>query len=111
MSEKFITTWFYAGHKKDKKAVSRGFLGMRTEIEEEVSPRAANLDEFAELLNRVYTDFDKDGYEVVNVLPLNMAASDQTHGRNTNGSKVFLGEVGFSITKGAMVVGKKREKP
>lgn len=33
MSEKFITTWFYAGHQKDKKAVSRGFLGMRKEIE------------------------------------------------------------------------------
>jgi hypothetical protein len=109
MSEKFITTWFYAGHKKDKKAVSRGFVGMRTEIEEEVSPRAANLDEFAELLNRVYTDFDKDGYEVVNVLPLNMAVSDETFGKKPGGGQVFLGEVGFSITKGAMVVGKRKE--
>lgn len=29
MSDKFITTWFYAGHEKDKKVVSRGgfFLG------------------------------------------------------------------------------------
>ena len=109
MSDKFITTWFYASHEKDKKVVSRGFFGMRKEIQEEISPRAANLDEFADLLKRVYTDFDQNGYDVINVLPLNMAASDQTHGRNTNGNKVFLGEVGFSITKGAMVVGKRRD--
>lgn len=38
-----------------------------------------------------------------------MAASDNTHGRNHNGNQVFLGEVGFSITKGAMVVGKRKE--
>lgn len=109
MNDKFITTWFYAGHKKDKKAVSRGFLGMRTEIEEQVSPRAANLDEFAELLAKVYTDFDKNGYDVINVLPLNMAVSDETFGKTPDGGQVFLGEVGFSPTKGAMVVGKRKE--
>jgi hypothetical protein len=108
MSEKFITTWFYAGHEKDKKAVSRGFLGMRTEIEEEVSARAVNLNEFADLLTKVYTDFDKDGYEVINVMPLNMAVSDSVHGRS-GGNQVFMGEVGFSITKGAMVVGKRKD--
>lgn len=108
MSDKFITTWFHSGHQKDKKAVSRGFLGMRTEIEEQVSPRSANLDEFADMLTQVYTNFDQQGYEVINVLPLNMAVSEEVHGRNPKGS-VYLGDVGFSITKGAMVVGKRKE--
>lgn len=109
MSAKFITTWFYAGHEKNQKVVSRGFLGMRKELEEEAAARVVNLDEFADMLTKVYTDFDTQGYEVINVLPLNMAASDNTHGRNHNGNQVFLGEVGFSITKGAMVVGKRKE--
>src|SRR5690554_623695 len=108
MSEKFITTWFYAGHQKDRKAVSRGFFGMRTEIEEEVSARAVNLDEFADLLAKVYTEFDQQGYDVINVLPLDMAASDSVHGRR-GGNLEFLGEVGFSITKGAVVVGRLKE--
>jgi len=74
-----------------------------------VSPRAANLDEFADLLAKVYTDFDKNGYDVINVLPMNMAVSDKTFGKKSGGGQVFLGEVGFSVTKGAMVVGKRKE--
>ena len=45
MSAKFITTWFYAGHEKNQKVVSRGFLGMRKELEEEAAARVVNLDE------------------------------------------------------------------
>lgn len=109
MKDKFTSTWFNAAHKKDKKSLSTGFMGMKTEIVEEYRAREIDMDGFAQMLADIYTQLDNDGYDVVNVLPINMAVSEEVHGRLKQGGTAFLGEVGFSLTKGAVVVGKLRE--
>ncbi|EPC3544865.1 hypothetical protein [Aeromonas hydrophila] len=100
MSDKFISTWFYASldtYKKDT-----GFI--RTKMEEFHTQRSVNLDEYSALLAEKYNEMDSLGYDVVNVLPISMGQSD--HCTQANGT--YVGDVGFSITRGAVVIGKKR---
>lgn len=55
------------------------------------------------VLLRSWGSLDSDGYDVVNVIPISMGQTeDFDHGSKNKGS------VGFSITRGAVVVGKKR---
>ncbi|MCK3657320.1 hypothetical protein A4G18_00950 [Pasteurellaceae bacterium Pebbles2] len=89
MKPKFKTKWFYAALAD----TSTGY-----------SNRFADYNEFSERLEEVYNQFDKDGYEVVNVLPIQMGQSDACTQRNGT----YVGDVGFSITRGAVVVGKLR---
>lgn len=101
MAEKFITEWFYAP--MDRVKVETGIIFKDTH--EEYSNRTVNFDAFAAQLNEKYSQFDAAGYDVINVLPIAMAASEQSVARNGN----YLGDVGFSVTRGAIVVGKKRD--
>ncbi len=100
MSEKFITTWFYAGLGKYK--VDTGIF--RQKIEHRVDQTQVDFDSFAENLKKIYNDFDHIGYDVENVIPIAMGQSENCFQKGGN----YVGDVGFSITRGAVVVGKKR---
>lgn len=101
MSSKFKTTWFYAS--LGKHDVKQGFIFK--ENVKRVSKRYADLSEYAQFLQDAYDELDAEGYDVVNVVPISMGESESCTQRNGN----YVGEVGFSITRGAVVVGKKRE--
>lgn len=82
---------------------------MKTETVKVADPRIANYDEFATLLEKTYNDFDEEGYDVINVLPLTIGTDEQVEGRlKSTGESNYLGQVSFSITRGAVVVGKLR---
>lgn len=102
MSDKFISTWFYASlgtYKKDTGLI-------RTKMEEFHSQRNTNLDEFSMLLAEKYNKMDSLGYDVINVIPISTGQSE--HCSQSNGN--YVGDVGFSITRGAVVIGKRREE-
>ncbi|WP_200904664.1 hypothetical protein [Pseudomonas trivialis] len=67
--------------------------------------RSVDFEVFAQRLEDTYNSFDEKGYDVVNVVPVVMGTSDQCS--TTKGD--YIGDVGFSITRGALVVGKRRE--
>ena len=91
---KFVSRWFYA--ELGKYEVDTGTL--RSKIEERRSERYVDFDEFAKRLTKIYEDLDSDDYEVINVVPISMGQSEG------GGMQV----VDFSITRGAVVRGKKR---
>lgn len=95
MASKYVSRWFYAG--LGKYEVDTGTF--RTKIEERPSERYVDFDDFAKQLTKIYEELDSDGYEVINVVPISMGQSEHS------GGAVFFG---FSITRGAVVIGKKR---
>ncbi|WP_065187879.1 hypothetical protein [Shewanella woodyi] len=109
MSNKFETTWFYAPLETRTESRPSGFLGLSSKIVDVPEGKVANLEEFSEQLANIYNGFDEKGYDVVNVVPISMGSSESCHSKLSNGQKNYLGETGFSITRGAVVVGKKRE--
>jgi hypothetical protein len=109
MSKKFETQWFYAGLDKRTEIQPSGFLGLKKEIVSIHEAKVANLDQFSEQLALIYNEFDENGYDVVNVVPISMVISEPCHSILDSGRKNYLGETGFSITRGAVVVGKRRD--
>ena len=53
-----------------------------------------------------YNQLDAEGYDVINVVPISMGQSENC--KRSDGT--YVGDVGFSITRGAVVVGKKRDE-
>ncbi|KKA43634.1 hypothetical protein [Salinivibrio sp. KP-1] len=109
MSKKFETTWFYASLETRKEIKPSGFLGLKSELIDTPEAKVANLDEFSEQLENIYNTFNDRGYDVVNVVPISMGGSEPCHAKMSNGQKNYLGETGYSITRGAIVVGKRRD--
>ncbi|MDQ7728005.1 hypothetical protein [Halomonas sp. SpR8] len=101
MSGKFKTTWFWAS--LGKFDVEKGFIFK--EKVKKVSHRNVDFDEYAQHLQNAYEQLDSEGYDVVNVVPISMGTSEVCNQSNGN----YVGDVGFSITRGAVVVGKKKE--
>lgn len=101
MSEKFITTWFQASKGTYKK--DTGII--KTKMKEFYSERYVDMDEYAALLAQSYNELDKQGYDVVNVVPTSVGQSETCVQRDNT----YVGDVGFSITRGAVVVGKRRD--
>ncbi|EGL9403696.1 H-NS histone family protein [Salmonella enterica] len=64
-----------------------------------------DLDDYAAKLAESYNKLDSAGYDVINIVPINIGSSDQCFQDNKN----YVGDVGYSITRGAVVVGKLRE--
>ncbi|MDD2685692.1 MAG: hypothetical protein PHY62_06000 [Gallionella sp.] len=102
MAGKFVSRWFYAGLGKYEVEVSAGLL--KTKTEERASQRYVDFDGYAEQLTKIYEELDSDGYDVINIVPISMGQSEEMRSK-----AAYLGEVGFSITRGAVVIGKKRE--
>lgn len=107
--KKFATQWFYAPLETRKEFKPSGFLGLSTKEVNVTEARLANLDKFSEELEAIYNGFDKEGYDVVNVVPISMGSSEPCHAKMQNGGDTYLGDTGYSITRGAVVVGKKRD--
>ena len=101
MKEKFVTDWFYAS--LTKVDVTTGLFFKDTH--KEYGKRSVDFDSFAQLLKQKYNELDAAGYDVVNVLPIAMGQSEQCNQRDGN----YVGDVGFSITRGAVLVGKRRD--
>jgi uncharacterized protein (UPF0297 family) len=110
VKQKFKTTWFYApvGYYEEVKTV--GWLWNKKKVNvKNPAPQTADYDQFSEFLEKAYQSFDEDGYDVINVIPLALGASDSCYARLENGKSNYLGETGFSVTRGAIVVGKLRD--
>ncbi|MGC5703011.1 hypothetical protein J4P02_22650 [Pseudomonas sp. NFXW11] len=101
MTGKFITQWFYASLTSETKPA--GFFG--TKSKEVYSDRHVDFDEYASLLQQMYERYDEAGYDVINVVPIAMGQSENCTRKNGD----YVGDVGFSITRGAVVVGKRRD--
>lgn len=103
---KFISTWFYAS--LGTYDVEKGLFFKKTERQH--SERYVNLDEYAERLRKAYEDFDERGYDVIEVTPIVMGQSEASIGKTKQliSETSYLGDVGFSITRGAVIIGKKR---
>jgi hypothetical protein len=101
MADKFKTTWFYAS--LGKHDVEKGFFSKT--VVKEVSQRHVDFEGYAQSLQNAYEQLDIEGYDVVNVVPISMGTSETCSQSNGN----YVGDVGFSITRGAVVVGKRRE--
>ena len=108
MSKKFTTTWFYASLGKYD-VEKRGLIRKTKETHD--SQRYPDFDDFAQRLENIYSEMDASGYDVINVVPTQMGQSEASIGKTKEliSETNYLGDVGFSITRGAVVVGKKRE--
>ncbi|MEM7017301.1 MAG: hypothetical protein AAF512_08170 [Pseudomonadota bacterium] len=93
MSGKFRTTWFYAPLGTYEEA---GLLRKKTYYTE----RRVDFDSYADALRQKYEEMDSGGYEVINVVPITMGQSESFSSESNTA---------FSITRGAVVVGKKRD--
>lgn len=105
--DKFISSWFWAS--LGTYEVDKGLF--KTKKETRYNERTVDFDDYADKLRQVYEDYDQQGYDVVNVVPITMGQSEQSIGQTKNliPEKRYLGDVGFSITRGAVVIGKKQE--
>ncbi|MCV9917321.1 MULTISPECIES: hypothetical protein [Pseudomonas] len=101
MSGKFVTRWFYASLESGTKPA--GLFGNKVEVVH--NQKVVDFDEYAAHLQKMYEDFDHAGYDVINVVPIAMGQSESC--TQTTGN--YVGDVGFSITRGAVVVGKRRD--
>ena len=110
MSKKFETQWFYAALETNKEFKPSGFLGIKRKEVDVTEARVANLDQFSEQLEQIYNGFDEKGYDVVNVVPISIGSSEACNAKMSNGKNNYLGETGFSITRGAVVVAQRRDK-
>lgn len=108
---KFVTRWLYASVGDYENIVEEGwFWNKKRRVVKQASPRTANYDEFADGIAKIYNDLDFEGYDVVNIIPLAIGASESVHAKiNASGQNTYLGETGFSVTRGAIVVGRKRD--
>lgn len=102
INKKFIARWFRASldtYKYEEKKLFRG-----KQEKEVYSQRRVNFQQFADRLLEIYDDMDSEGYDVVNVIPMAMGQSEPSIAKGGG----YLGDMGFSITRGAVVIGKKR---
>ena len=103
---KFKSMWFYAS--LGTYDVEKGLFVKRKEKHH--SERYVDFDEYAERLRNAYETFDSEGYEVINVTPINMGQSEQSIAKTKElfSQSNYVGDVGFSITRGAVLIAKKK---
>lgn len=100
MEKMFVTTWFYASKENETREVGV----FKTKQKKFYGERAVDIAEFSQQLENIYNDFYSKGNDVGNIVPIAMGTSE--HCKQSNGN--YVGDVGFSITRGAVIVGKKR---
>lgn len=110
MNPKFKTAWFYSPIAKlTEKQISGLWFWKSIKTVVQDVPQAADYEHFCATLEKIYNQFDEDGYDVVNIIPLNLGTSEPNHAILKNGDKTYLGDTGYSITRGTIVVGKRRD--
>ena len=82
MSGKFKTTWFYAA--LGNFDVKQGLIFKKTV--KEISNRNVDFDEYTQGVQNAYESFDAEGYDVINVIPIQIGATEQC--TQTNGPQV-----------------------
>lgn len=102
MSGKFRTSWFCADVLRHTEV--EGSLLNKKEVEYH-DPKTVDLDEFAQYLNEAYEEMDAAGYDVINVIPIAMGTSEPSVASRGE----YLGDIGYSPTRAAVVVGKRKE--
>lgn len=101
--DKFVTDWFYVPCASQRKIQRTGFLGLgEGKVVKDYCNNVPDLDDYAAKLAESYNKLDSAGYEVINVLPIAIGSTEQCFQEN----KTYVGDVGFSITRGAVIVGK-----
>ena len=90
MAGKFKTVWFWANKDKLKDG--------------EYNNRLVDLGAYAQTLKDVCEQLEAEGYDVISVVPISAGTSEQITARGG----AYLGDTGFSPTRGAVVVGKKQ---
>lgn len=105
--DKFVTDWFYVPCASTKRLQRTGFLGLgETKIVKDYANAVPDLEEYAKLLAEKYNHLDQAGYEVIEVVPVNIGSSEQCFQQLKNLEKNYVGDVGYSTTRGAVLVGK-----
>jgi hypothetical protein len=102
MSDKFITRYFWAALSKIEYE-EKHFLGKETKQKE--AQNFVDLNDYSNQLMKIYEELDGLNYDVVNVLPI---TSGQSEVQLNNAGSVFCFQ-DYSITRGAIVIGKKRD--
>lgn len=102
MAKKFKSVWFVAS--RGAIAYEKSGVFGKKEVQEQ-SVRYPKFGDYAQKLAEAYEDLDDEGYDVVNVVPIAMGESEPYWGPD---QVRYTGNVGFSITRGAVVIGKKR---
>ncbi|WP_051943815.1 MULTISPECIES: hypothetical protein [Luteibacter] len=106
-SAKFLTRVVVVGEGTIEVKKTTGFLGRTVKIEVKNAPELADYDTLGAEVEAAYEDFDVDGYDVIQLMPLSIGNSRPEYSQS--GSKVsYLGETGFSVTRGVMLVAKRR---
>ena len=68
------------------------------------SNRETDLDDYGKLLIERYERLDQAGYDVIQIVPINAPQWWQSTARNGT----YVGDATFSVTQGAVIVGKAR---
>lgn len=100
---KFSTKWFYVPCESETE-IRQSWFGKAKEIKH-YDARTPDVQAFADRVQDAYNAFDDEGYDVINVIPLNVGSSE--HCNQSNGN--YVGDVGFTPTRGAVIVGKRRD--
>ena len=109
MKKKFIAHWFRCSLDQTTVKEKTGFLGLKEQERQQYIRSMPDLDDYASRLENAYNELDENGYDVVNVIPINTGETEECFGVS-NKKKVYLGEVGFSLTRAAIVIGRLREE-
>ncbi len=100
MTGKFKTRWFWASWAKYN--VDEGVL-FKKNVEKEWQ-RWVDIGDYAQKLQDACEQLEAEGYDVISVVPISAGTSEQITARGG----AYLGDTGFSPTRGAVVVGKKQ---
>ncbi|WLQ14412.1 hypothetical protein O5O45_00490 [Hahella aquimaris] len=103
MSDKYIASWFRASLDSELKDVGL----FKQKLKRFYEAKSVDYNNYAELLAQKYNEFDSKGYDVVNVIPVTMGEEEV---RPIHGTSSREERTPFSITRGAIVVGKKRDE-
>ncbi|MCF7522028.1 hypothetical protein L4G92_08220 [Neisseria sp. ZJ106] len=64
-----------------------------------------DMEQYSQTLANLYNWFDQAGYDVVNVVPINVSILEECR----QGDRTYVGDVGTSPTCAAVVVGRRRD--
>lgn len=105
---KYRVTGFYVSCKSEdyQKETMRSRLGVSDpERRRRYTYSVPDIESLAEELENACNKFDKEGYEVDTILPLNVGSSDEY----LNQHRHLVTTSAYSLTRGAMVVAKRRD--
>ncbi|EMO1005399.1 hypothetical protein WDB62_003897 [Escherichia coli] len=106
---KFISKYFYVPCASRKELERAGLLTAIGLVDPKVKVvydrNIPDIKQYADQITNCYNELDNAGYDVVNIVPVTLGSSDQCFQANNT----YVGDVGYSLTRGAVVVGKLRE--